>query len=247
MRWARLVRNVLHRTSGALAGIRRRPRHMLTSSSTTGNIVESRSLGSIDGLLGKEAPDVRPGARPAPAEKAPPLPQAPPEPTAATTPLPGMSGSTSSRPDHPIVCSGCEGPLTIRTENNKGTFLGCSWFPKCAPPWTNTFWLRLPRCWKCGECMVMRVNKQSRQVFLGCSQWPKCDGTVNYPAPRQPGLPPCSKCRRRTVLRVDKHTGLPYVGCQSCDGTSPWPSPSTLLQGAYAPYITRPPHAPAGR
>jgi len=159
LRWARLVRNVLHRTSGDLAGIRRRPRHMLTSSSTTGNIVESRSLGSIDGPLGKEAPDVGVGARPAPAEKAPPLPKAPPEPRAATAPLPGMSGSTSSRPDHPIVRSGCEGSLTIRLENNKGTFLGCSRFPKCATPWTNTFWLRLPRCWKCGECMVMRVNK----------------------------------------------------------------------------------------
>lgn len=41
-------------------------------------------------------------------------------------------------------------------------------------------WIITDECPKCGEVLVVKVNRKNGQYFIGCSGWPDCEFTSRY-------------------------------------------------------------------
>jgi ssDNA-binding Zn-finger/Zn-ribbon topoisomerase 1 len=76
-------------------------------------------------------------------------------------------------------------------------------------------------CPKCGNRMLLRINKTQRSTFLGCSTYPLCRGTRNVEQPSDPDFYP--KPRKRSPMA---------------------PEQSGRLSPAYEPYKDSRPYLP---
>ena len=123
-----------------------------------------------------------------------------------------------------VACPKCQKPMVLRS-GRRGSFLGCSGYPKCrstmpipdsltpSPAEGKPVEKRPPvtvglNCPKCQKPMVLRAGR--RGSFLGCSGYPKCRSTMPIPD----SLTPCPKagCGGYVVEKVSPE-GEKFYGC----------------------------------
>lgn len=73
-------------------------------------------------------------------------------------------------------CPRCQSGFMVLRSSNKGTFLGCTNFPKCDYTINRTEVIKNQiKCENCGSYMVKRKGKYG--VFYGCVSYPRCKNT----------------------------------------------------------------------
>jgi DNA topoisomerase-1 len=83
------------------------------------------------------------------------------------------------------VCEKCGRPMALR-QGSRGTFLGCTGYPKCRNTMpvddqgkpVPTIKVEV-KCEKCGGLMGIKEGRRGK--FLGCLNYPKCRGTAPLP------------------------------------------------------------------
>ena len=112
------------------------------------------------------------------------------------------------------LCPLCGKPLVIK-KSVKGTFIGCSNYPKCKYHSTDNYEKVGENCPKCGQPLVYRYDKNNKK-FISCSAYPNCSYSRNIyqaPAPILYRARKCPKCGGDLLLKKGKYGS--YLECSN--------------------------------
>ena len=115
-------------------------------------------------------------------------------------------------------CPQCNKDLIQKySRKTRGWFVGCNGYPSCK--YTESLndigsegkedQVMEKSCPKCGEKLVKRYSRKSRQYFVGCTGYPKC----SYIESQKKEMGECPQCGKPLVRKFSRKTRRFFVGC----------------------------------